>query len=177
MKSEHIVRNVVCIALLALMTMNAGCTALEKRMPNILPLSEQERSLAGALDQLRTGKEQQAKNLLEKVVEGAPAAGVTDEALFRLALLSLRDDGGKGLLRAQELLERLADKYPDSLWTRQSAPLLSHLTEARALRNRQRELKNLKEHNLSLSRDNRELRQSLEQLKQLDLELEQRIKR
>lgn len=177
MKSEQIVRNVVYLALLALVTMNAGCAALERRMPHILPLSEQERSLIGALDQLHTGKEQQAKNLLEKVVEGAPVAGVTDEALFRLALLSLREEGGKGLLRAQELLERLADKYPGSLWTKQSAPLLLHLTEARTLRNRQRELKSLKEHNLSLSRDNRELRQSLEQLKQLDLDLEQRIKR
>ena len=175
MKSEYL----VYIALLALVTMSAGCAGLEGRTPTprFLQFTEQERSLTGALDQLRMGKEQQARNLLEKVVDGAPAAGVTDEALFRLALLSLREDGGKGLLRAQALLERLADKYPASLWTKQSAPLLSHLTEARILRNRQRELKNLKEHNLSLSRDNRELRQSLEQLKRLDLELEQRIKR
>ena len=173
MKSEH----VVYIALLALVTMNAGCAGLEGRMPRFLAFSEQERTLTGALDQLRAGKEQQARDLLEKVVNGAPAAGVTDEALFRLALLSLKEDGGKGLLRAQTLLERLADKYPGSLWTKQSAPLLSHLAEARILRNRQRELKSLREHNLSLSRDNRELRQSLEQLKQLDLELEQRIKR
>ena len=102
---------------------------------------------------------------------------VTDEALFRLALLSLRENGDKGFQRSQTLLERLAGKYPDSIWTRQSAPLLSHLAEVRVLRNRQRGLKTMKELNLSLSRDNRELRQSLEQLKQLDLELEQRIKR
>jgi hypothetical protein len=146
-------------------------------MPRLLLLSEQERTLSGALDQLRAGKEQKARELLEKVVDGAPAVGVTDEALFRLALLSLKEDGGKGLLRAQQLLERLADKYPDSLWTKQSAPLLSHLTEARTLRNKQRELKALRELNFSLSRDNKDMRQSLEQLKRLDLELEQRIKR
>lgn len=168
---------VVIIALLALVTMNAGCAGLKEKMPGFPAISEQERSMAGALDQLRAGKEQQARDLLEKIIIGAPAAGVTDEALFRLALLSLKEDGGKGLRRAQALLERLADRYPDSLWTRQSAPLLSHLADDRTLRNRQRELKNLKELNLSLSRDNRELRQSLEQLKQLDLELEQRIKR
>lgn len=173
MKSEFF----VYIALLALVTLNAGCAGMDGRMPRLLMLSEQERTLAGALDQLRAGKEQKARELLDKVVDGAPAAGVTDEALFRLALLSLREDGGKGLLRAQVLLERLADKYPDSLWTKQSAPLLSHLTEARTLRNKQRELKALKDLNFSLSRDNKEMRQSLEQLKRLDLELEQRIKR
>ena len=168
---------VVIIALLALVTMNTGCAGLKGKMPGFHTVSEQERTLSGALDQLRAGKEQQARDLLEKIIIGAPAAGVTDEALFRLALLNLKEDGGKGLRRAQALLERLADRYPDSLWTRQSAPLLSHLAEDRTLRNRQRELKSLKELNLSLSRDNRELRQSLEQLKQLDLELEQRIKR
>lgn len=173
MKSEY----TVCIALLVLMTLSSGCSGIGGRMPSFLVFSEQERRLTGALDQLRAGKERSARLLLENVIDGVPTAGVTDEALFRLALLSLREDGGKGLQRSQALLERLADKYPDSLWTRQSAPLLSHLVEARALRNRQRELKNLREHNLSLSRDNRELRQSLEQLKQLDLELEQRIKR
>jgi len=92
---------------------------------------------------------------------------VTDEALFRLALLNLKDDSNKSLLRAQSLLDRLSEKYPASLWTRQSAQLHAYL------RRRQREQKSQKE----LSRDNRELRQNLERLKQLDLELEQRIKR
>jgi hypothetical protein len=173
MKPEHL----VYIVLVSLVTMNAGCAGIKGSMPRFLELSGQQRSLTGSLDQLRAGKEQQARDLLEKVVDGAPTAGVTDEALFRLALLSLKEEGGKGLQRAQALLERLADKYPDSIWTRQSAPLLSHLAEDRVLRNQQRELKSLREQNLSLSRDNRELRQSLEQLKQLDLELEQRIKR
>lgn len=174
MKPERI----VFIALLALMTMNSGCAGIKGRTPPLpATLSDKQRSLDEALEQLRTGKEQQARNLLEKVVEGAPSAGVTDEALFRLALLSLREDGVKGLQRSQALLERLVDRYPASLWTKQSAPLLSHLTEARILRNQQRELKSLRQQNLSLSRDNREMRQSLEQLKQLDLELEQRIKR
>lgn len=166
-----------CIALLVLVLMTGGCAGLERSMPRFLAFSDQERTLYGALDYLREGKEHEAREALEKVVAGATQAGVTDEALFRLSLLSLKEDGGKGLLRAQALLERLADKYPDSLWTKQSAPLLAHLAEAKVLRNRQRELKSLKELNLSLSRDNRELRQSLEQLKQLDLELEQRIKR
>lgn len=173
MKSEYF----VYIALMALVALSTGCAGLGVKEPRIPVLSEQQRSLAGALEQLRAGREHQARDLLKMVVDGVPMAGVTDEAFFRLALLSLKEDGGKGIVRAQELLERLADKYPDSIWTKQSASLLSHLIEARMLRNQQRELKNLKEHNVSLSRDNRELRQTLEQLKQLDLDLDQRIKR
>lgn len=165
------------IALLILVMFNAGCAGIDGRMPGFSMLSEQERTLQEALDKLRLGNEQQARDLLVKIVNDVPVNGITDEALFRLALLSLKEDGLKGSLRAQEMLERLAGKYPGSIWTRQSAPLLNHLTEARALRNRQRELKTLKEKNLSLSRDNKEMRQSLEQLKQLDLELEQKIRR
>lgn len=173
MKPKH----TLLIILLVLVMVNAGCTGLEGRMPRFMLFSAQERSLDSAVDQLRRGNEQQARDLLEKVVNGEPMAGITDEALFRLAMLNLKESGVKGLQRAQSLLERLAEKYPGSLWTRQSAPLLSHLAEVKALRIRQRELKTLKELNLSLSRDNKEMRQSLEQLKQLDLELEKRIKR
>jgi hypothetical protein len=173
MRSERL----VFIVLLLLVMMSSGCAAIKRNMPDFPALSDQKRTLNEALDQLRVGREPQARDLLEKVVNGAPVAGVTDEALFRLALLSLKDDDSKGFQRSQILLERLAGEYPESIWTRQSAPLLPLLAEARTLRNRQRELKALKELNTSLSRDNRELRQSLERLKQLDLELEQRIKR
>lgn len=165
------------IALLIFVLLNGGCAGIDVSIPHVPVLSEQERNLTEALARLRAGDEPQARDLLEKVTDGVPAAGVTDEALFRLALLDLREDGGKGLARAQTLLERLAARYPESIWTKQSAPLLLHLAEARALRNRQRDLKSLKEHNISLSRDNRELRQSLERLKQLDLELELKINR
>ena len=168
---------VATVALLLLAMMNSGCAGVDRKTPALSPISGPERSLNEALGQLRAGNEKQAYDLLEKVADGDPKAGVTDEALFRLALLSLGEGRGKGVHQAQALLERLAGTYPDSLWTRQSAPLLAHLEEVRSLRNRQRELKTMKELNLSLSRDNRELRLSLERLKQLDLELEQRIKR
>jgi hypothetical protein len=163
-------------ALLFLCLMISGCASFDRSMPHFITSTE-EQNLKAGLGQLRAGNVQTARNLLEKVVDGAPVVGVTDEALFRLALLSLKEDGSKGLLRAESLMERLSDNYPDSLWTRQSAQLLAHLVEFKALRNRQRELKALKEQNLSLSRDNKEMRQSLEQLKQLDMELEKRIKR
>jgi hypothetical protein len=140
-------------------------------------ISDQERRFAGALEFLRAGKEQEARDLLELVVAGPPRSGVTDEALFRLSLVYLRDDLGKGTMRTQELLERLFDEFPRSIWARQGAPLAAYLTGVRMLRDRQREVKTLKELNLSLSRDNREMRQSIERLKSLDLELEKKIKR
>jgi len=54
---------------------------------------------------------------------------------------------------------------------------ISHLQEVLTLRGVQRELKSLRNQNLSLSHDNKELRQSIERLKQLDMELEQKIRR
>jgi hypothetical protein len=137
---------------------------------------DQERRFAGALVFLRSGKEQEARELLELVVAGPSRSGVTDEALFRLSLLYLRDEGGKAE-RTQEMLERLIGEFPRSIWAHQSAPIASYLAGVRILRDRQREVKTLKELNLSLSRDNREMRQSIERLKSLDLELENKIKR
>ncbi len=126
---------------------------------------------------LRSGNEQATRDLLERVVEGPPINGVTDEALFRLSVLYLRDDGGKGTVRAMELLDRLKKEFPISPWAHQAAPLGLYLAGVKTLREQRREVKILKELNLSLSRDNREMRQSMERLKSLDLELEQKIKR
>ena len=155
-----------------------GCAGIGTRVPTPRISSVQERSFARALEYLRSGKGQQARDLLERICEAPPVIGVTDEALFRLALLHLGDDGNKGVVRAQVLLERLRNEFPRSSWTHQATPLASYLAETKILlRDRQRELKTLQELNLSLNRDNRELRQSLERLKQLDIELEQKIKR
>lgn len=154
---------IIGASLLVLMMMAAGCTGVDGTMPRFMAFSEQERTLDEARVQLRAGKERQTRILLEKVIDGKPMTGVTDEALFRLALLNLNE----GFQRSQSLLEKLAVTYPDSIWSRQAAPLLAHLAEHKVLRNR----------NYSLNRDNKEMRQSLEQLKRLDLELEQKIKR
>ena len=146
-------------------------------LAEVFQVSEQERQVAGALEHLRMGREQEARDLLERVIGGPPRKGVTDEALFRLALLSLRDEGTKGSARTQELLRRLSDEYPQSIWAYQGAPLAVYLAGVRTLKDRQREIRTLKELNLSLSRDNREMHQSMERLKSLDLELEKKIKR
>lgn len=174
------------IVVLALVPLLCSCSLLgwkvsvvsvstDDSAPSSIP--EQERRFAGALEFLRAGNEVAARDLFERVIDDPSRTGVTDEALFRLAVLNLREEGSKGAMRSLELLDRLKNEFPRSLWTRQAAPLSLYLAGVKTLRDRQREVKTLKELNLSLSRDNREMRQSIERLKSLDLELEQKIKR
>ncbi len=169
--------SVVTVWLVVVLFMLGGCAAVKQPLPSAPVVSLQERSFAGALEHLKGGREQQARELLERVVALPPISGITDEALFRLALLSTRDETGKVAAQAQSLLERLESEFPFSAWTRQAAPLAAYLAGVRVPRDRQKELKNLRDHNLSLSRDNRELRQTIERLKLLDIELDQKIKR
>jgi hypothetical protein len=157
----------------ALLTSGCG-TLAELSGPAI---RTEERNFAGALQYLRSGNEIAARDLFERTIDAPSLKGVTDEALFRLAILNLRDEGGKGELRARALLGRLIREFPASIWAAQALPLAAHLQEILALRGVQRELKNLRNQNLSLSHDNKELRQSIERLKQLDMELEQKIRR
>jgi len=178
-------RTAIVAALVAVLCL-AGCGVFKNSVTSSVTITDrehpvtshgQERSFAGALEYLRSGKELGARELLERVVEAPPVKGITDEAFFRLALLNLRDEGEKGSARAKNLLDRLALEFPKSIWTRQAAPLAFYLEGIKSLRDKQREMKTLRDLNLSLNRDNRDLRQTLEKLKNLDLELEQKIKR
>lgn len=164
----------------------SGCSSLGGRVATVSVASvssapaaspEQAQMLAKAVEYLQLGNEPASRDLLEMLVEDSARIGVTDEALFRLSLLYLRDEGTKGTPRIQQLLTRLIREFPQSVWSHQAAPLAAYLAEVKNLRDRQRELKSLRETNLSLSRDNKELRQSIERIKNLDLELEQKIKR
>ncbi|MDR3578777.1 MAG: tetratricopeptide repeat protein [Oryzomonas sp.] len=169
---------IIALVLALMLAITGGCGMLRsKPLPESGAAVEQERRFAGALQYLLQGKERAAEGLLEQVVAGKALPGVTDEALFRLALLHLRDEGGKGDVHAQAVLTRLKKEYPRSIWTRQAAPLTAYLAGVGALRDSQRELKTLRERSQSLIRDNKELRQSLERLKNLDIELEQKIQR
>lgn len=167
----------LCAILIAILfaLLTSGCGPLMKLTGTVS--RTEEHNLAGALQRLLSGNESAAREHLERIVNAASVAGVTDEALFRLALLSLRDEGGRGEPHARILLSRLIREFPDSIWARQAAPLAVYLQETLLLRAGQHELKNLRNQNQSLSRDNKELRQSIERLKQLDMELEQKIRR
>lgn len=166
------------VILIQLVLLVSGCATLVKKsgpLPGAAYI--EERNFAFALQYLRSGNETAARDLFERTVDAPPLIGVTDEALFRLALLNLRDEGGKGEPRARALLNRLIHEFPASIWARQASPLVAHLQDVLTLRGVQREFKNLRNQNLSLSHDNKELRQSIERLKQLDMELEQKIRK
>ncbi|GAC1449452.1 MAG: hypothetical protein PVSMB11_10810 [Desulfuromonadaceae bacterium] len=140
-------------------------------------VSEKRHNLAKAVDMIRGGQEREARYFLELVIDDTREDGVTDEALFRLALLKL-NDGELGTGKSSiALLDKLRSSYQASVWTRQAAPLLSYLKGVHNIRNREREVNTLREKNLSLSRDVHGLRQTIERLKALDLELEQKIRR
>lgn len=175
MKPEH----AITLMALALIVCLSGCGVTGMvNSKGSASITDQERHFAGALEFLRSGNEQRSKDLLEQVVAAAPVGGITDEALFRLALLQLSDEsGGSGVQRAIMLLDQLKSAYPDSIWTYQSAPLAAYLIGSKTIREKQREMKMLKELNLSLKRDNRDLRLTIERLKILDLELEQKKQR
>jgi predicted RNase H-like nuclease (RuvC/YqgF family) len=130
--------------------------------------------LEQATDQLAKGDSAAAAKTLTAICSGSALAGVTDEALFRLALLSLRPNAEKPTTRhARHLLQRLRREYPASPWTVQAAPLTELIGVDEDLR---RQNKNLKTSNQSLAREIKELTKSLEQLKHLDLELEQKTR-
>ena len=128
---------------------------------------ERERYFTEGMQSLQRGKERQARELLERSIAVPTGDGLIDEALFRLALLHLRDDDGRGQARSLVLLERLKKEYPRSSWTYQSAPLTAYVVSHEKER----------EKNILLNRENRELHQSLDRLKNLDLEMEKKIKR
>ena len=192
------------LALLLLVAFGGGCSMIRhKSLPAVTATAgQEERRFAEALLSLKAGKGLQARTLLEQVVAGQPLPGVTDEALFRLALLRLQDEGGEDDAPAQALLARLRKEYPRSAWTQQAAPLGEYLGRAGALReswkalnaqweqsqsqlresqrdakSRREELKTLREQKQSLLRDNKELRKLIDNLKSLDLEIEQKIRR
>lgn len=195
---------VVALALLLLVAFGGGCGMMRgKPLPTVYaPIGQQERRFAEALQRLKGGKDREAQTLFEEVIAGQPLPGVTDEALFRLALLHLQDEDGEDDAQARALLARLKKEYPRSIWTQQAAPLVAYLDRGGALRESQKalnaqwehsqsqlhesrrelkglreELKTLRERSHSLLHDNKELQNRLERLKDLDLELEQRIKR
>lgn len=144
----------------------SGCAAFTNRSASV-----SERCLAEGLLSLHSGNLRLAHELFECAVSEPPVDKITDEALFRLALLQLGEDGSKAVPRAQALLERLRKEYPGSPWTHQAAPLTTWLAGTKVGRDRDRE------HVNQLILENRELRQNIERLKDLDLEIEKKRKR
>lgn len=153
----------------------AGCATSKKgESAGFVERYSASRRLAQAVEMLAKGDPTRAAKELNSICNGNGAPGVTDEALFRLALLSLKTGPEKPAFgQGHQLLKRLRKEYPNSPWTAQAAPLieLMHLAEQLGQQN-----KSLKAANQSLTREVNELSKNIEQLKRLDLELEQRTR-
>ena len=149
----------------------AGCTTFKEMQLSASNRYDASRKLSSAQLDMAHGRLTAASATMEGLVAEPGVTGVTDEALFRLSVLKLSHEEKDGSLAAIRYLERLRSEYRDSAWTQQAKPLLDFLTGVADMKKQNRNLKNS---NTSLARDNKELRLSIERLKELDLQLEQR---
>src|SRR5262249_9619927 len=99
------------IPLLLLFCIN-GCASLKSNE------GTQPATLSRATQLLEAGDKPGATAAFTAVTESSKVQGVTDEALFQLALLSLRPATDReGNAQALQLLKRLKKEYPNSRWT------------------------------------------------------------
>lgn len=149
----------------------AGCSILPKGGEGTPSTEEQRKKLAQAVGLVKAGNTSAAGKILAGICREKPMPGITDEALFRLSIISLRTAADKEA--ASEQLERLQKEFPTSAWTKTAAPLTDLLAQYEEVRNQVRSLKTT---NQSLARENRELLQNIERLKELDLQLERKTR-
>jgi len=176
----------VLILLLAMCTGLSGCATIQKDNSYA---EEQQMKLILAEMQLRNNQTPAAKTTLSEITSQPPVAGVTDEALFRLALLNLETGQQKIITdKAEKGLVTLLNNFTLSSWRPHATTLKglintydSTLQEKAEL---EKTLKNLKsanasltKENLDLKKENLDLKQDMEKLKKLDLELEMKKKR
>lgn len=172
-------RKVKVVIIVALSCVVSGCTTLNLQGTSLLHQLNQRSKLSSAKEMLRKGDENSAIKLLSQISADKGVPGITDEALFRLALIHLGNGmENDSLAKAQKTLELLRKEYPTSLWTIQSSGIPEFIARARpALENSRelrRQIKDLQDLNLYLTEENKKLQLNIEQLKTLDIELEQR---
>jgi outer membrane protein assembly factor BamD (BamD/ComL family) len=157
------------ILLLVIAVSICGCAGIQKKREITVSPS---RNLESAKKLLRENKVSAATNVLESICSAKGVPGVTDEALFRLGLLYLDAGQGKSeITQAQQILERLIKEYPSSSWRNHAASLIELIATLN------RRIRYLKGENLSLSKENRELRLNIEKLKIIDIEQDLKGKR
>jgi hypothetical protein len=135
-----------------------SATGCHHRQADSLPFFREQalsRKLDDAREALRARQFSRATTLLSEIVASPGTPGITDEALLRLALLQLRSGQERDTGQALRSLERLAKEFPGSHWTPLAAPVAD-----------------LVNRNTSLTMDNRTLRQNIQKIKELELELE-----
>lgn len=150
----------------------SGCTTFTEMQKTFVTRYDANTKLSSALSELDQGRTASATTILEALVAEPGIRGITDEALFRLSLLKLHDERD-GSMSSIHLLERLRRDYRDSTWTQQAKPLHDFLNGIADIKKQNRNLKIL---NISLSKDNKELLQNIERLKNLDIQLERKAR-
>ena len=164
-----------CLVLAIAVALN-GCAELQKKQGglasgnkevNHMPYKSQALKLESAKRLISQNKVSAATEMLVGICSAKGVPGITDEAMFRLALLYLGTGQGRAeIIQSQQMLEKLQKEYPSSSWKTHAASL----TELIATLNRK--IRNLKGENVSLSKENRELRLNIEKLNVLDVEQE-----
>ncbi len=147
-----------------------------------LPPKSLTAHLSRARELIQTGKDEAARDLLQRIGTEKSLPGVTDEALFRQGLLTLKSENeAGGYPQTRQILERLIHDYPGSIWAVQATPLndilLSRWQTELSLGKARRQIKTLKDSNLSLNRENKEMHLNIEKLKTLEQELELKSRR
>jgi len=174
------------IIFIAIITGLSGCATIRKEDPNA---HEQRQKLVLAKLLLESNRTEAAKKTLAEITRKPAVAGITDEALFRLALLDL--EAGQQKIATEKSgkdLDTILNKFKSSAWSAHAATLKGlidaydiTLQEKAELDKMVKNLKNsnasLTSSNASLTKENTDLRQDLEKLKKLDLELEMKKKR
>lgn len=140
---------------LMLMLILSGCAAINGKKSHFLA---QQKKLNDAVQLIKKDEVGAAVDILTRICSEQSVMGVTDEAMFRLALLQLGSDMDKPkIAKAKQTLKRLEDEYPASPWAAQ-AKHLDPLLGKMALKI---------DESLYLKRD-------LMRLKNLDLELDRK---
>jgi uncharacterized protein YceK/cell division protein FtsB len=167
---------IICIAII---TGLSGCATIRKEDPNA---QEQRQKLVLAKLLLESNRTEAAKKTLSEITRKPAVPGITDEAFFRLALLDL--EAGQQKIATEKSgkdLVTILNKFKSSTW-RAHAGTLKGLIDAYDITLQEKAeldkmVKNLKNSNASLTKENTDLRQDLEKLKKLDLDLEMKKKR
>ncbi|HOP41691.1 MAG TPA: hypothetical protein PLI53_11670 [Geobacteraceae bacterium] len=168
------------LVLLLIVAALGGCATISKTDKHAL---EQQKKLTLAKMLLENNRPVATRKILNEISGAPTVAGVTDEALFRLALLDL--EAGKQKFatdKAEKNLNALLTKFNvTSSWS-SHAVTLKGLFEAydSAIQEKaelEKTVRSLKISNASLAKENSDLRQNLEKIKKLDLELEMKKKR
>jgi len=159
----------------------SGCATIQKSVESHRLRSARQERLAQAVSLMGKGHTEKAAAILSEIVAAPGIPGITDEALFRLGLLSVPPDLERDeIFIALKHLERLQKEYPVSPWAYQAAPLTDFLSgvprRIQATTELRRQIKTLKDLNLSLTRENKEMKLNIEKIKALDLELEKKAK-